>query len=88
MGTPTDPHEFNRSYWDHIVFTGRANPNALKLASASIVYTKIPTGIESTERSFNCIKQIHRTQRASLGRTKVRRLVYIYNSHRMLKYFE
>ena len=40
----------------------REYPNAFKLASTVIVYTKMPTGIESTERSFNGIKQIHHAQ--------------------------
>ena len=75
--SPTDPHEFIRSYWVHIiiVFTGRINPNAFNLASAAIVYTKISNVVLIVLNKY-------------VGRTRVRRLVYIYNNHRMLKYFE
>ena len=84
--SPKDSYEHNRSFWDNVECVGRNDENALKLWSIAIIYTKMPTGIECTERSFNCLKLLHRAQRALLGRARASISVSIYNNHRMLQH--
>jgi len=61
-------------YWKNLSLTLEGK----ELAEVALSLLQFPQSSASVERSFSALRRVHTWQRASLGREKLAKMIYIY----------
>ena len=61
-------------YWKHLSDATEAK----ELSEIALSLLQFPQSSASVERSFSALRRVHTWQRASLGREKLSKMVYVY----------
>jgi len=73
-GEPVTPDTCPIMYWKHLSDSNQAKD----LAAIALTLLQFPQSSASVERSFSAVRRVHTWQRASLGREKLAKMIYVY----------